>query len=317
MSNSFSDGKSGDLGRPGGGFERAPMSYDFKRPQRIDKEGTRLVDGIHEQFSRNISSALASTLRLNTDVDLAFTDQITFSEFTLSLPIPCSAYSFSVEPSGGGAVLSLSPDLVSAVIDRAFGGKGSSLPGDPRQLTQIETKVVNKLANRLLSDLESAWEPVFSISISDVVFESNPDMIRVTDAANQVLTVAFEAHFGRASGLLQLCYPLHTLDPVLDKTSAGRKKKEGSTEPAKPISPTLINLKVPVAIRVARGKLPLEEVAKLTPGDVIKLDTVKGEPAVVFIGDQPKFLGRPGLSGSRRAVEILEEIPASDESLYS
>ena len=75
-------------------------------------------------------------------------------------------------------------------------------------------------------------------------------------------------------------------------------------------------MKVPVAIRIAHGELPLQEVANLQSGDIIKLDTVRGEPAVVFIGNQPKFLGRPGLKGKKRAVEIIRELPQEEEDRY-
>lgn len=325
MSRGFSDDELRDLitsagrgsgapSRPDGPFGGAPMSYDFRRPQPVDKAASRLVEGVHEQFARLVSGALGSALRLTTDVDLAFTDQTTYSEFTLALPSPCCAYSFTLGPTGGSAIMHLSPDLVSAVIDRSFGGKGSALPGDPRQLTQIETNVLNKLANRLISDLETAWEPLMKIAVSDVVFESNPDLIRVVDTSDQVLSIAFEANFGRTTGLVQLCYPVHTLDPVLQKSDGDREQQR---QPPPPLSPALSKTKVPVTVRVARGKLPLDEIAKLSQGDVIKLDTTKGEPAVVFIGNQPKFLGRPGLNGRHRAVEIIEGIPASDEGRYS
>jgi flagellar motor switch protein FliM len=76
-------------------------------------------------------------------------------------------------------------------------------------------------------------------------------------------------------------------------------------------------MKVPVLIQLARGALPLGEVAELKVGDVIKLDTQKQEPAVVFLGDRPKFLGRPGLKGRKRAVEILQPLAPEEEELYS
>ena len=46
-----SPGRGGDAG-----FERNPVSYDFKRPHRIKKCRARGLEGIHEQFCRLISS---------------------------------------------------------------------------------------------------------------------------------------------------------------------------------------------------------------------------------------------------------------------
>jgi flagellar motor switch protein FliM len=62
--------------------------------------------------------------------------------------------------------------------------------------------------------------------------------------------------------------------------------------------------------------LPLRELADLRQGDVVQLDTGKDDPAIVFLGNQPKFLGRPGLDGKRRAVMIQRAIGADEEETY-
>ena len=125
--------------RPGrGDFERAAISYDFKRPQQIKADQTRRLESVHEQFARFAASTLSSSMRMVVDVELAFCDQLLHNEFVLSLPSPCSAYSLTIEPYGGRAVMSLEPALLSALVDRAFGGQGRGLQDDSRPLTQIE-----------------------------------------------------------------------------------------------------------------------------------------------------------------------------------
>ena len=307
----------------------APMSYDFKRPRGVGQETLRLLDSVHEQFAGRCSGTLSSALRLATDVELAHVDQVAYGEFVHSMATPSNAYSFEMNPPGSAGVLSLSPNLTMAAIDRAFGGKGLVLPGEPRALTQIEAKVIQKLVSGMITDLEAAWEPILQLQISDLAFESNPELIRVAAHQDQVFLIGFEAHFARASGLLHLCYPLHTLSPLL-RTQPGTPARSGPAkarvhppetgQPSQPshsaVTPALRNTRVAVAIEVARGRLPTEEVAKLRSGDIIKLDTLNGEPAVVFIGQQPKFLGRPGLSGQRRAVEIVATIGPDQEPTY-
>ena len=49
-------------------------------------------------------------------------------------------------------------------------------------------------------------------------------------------------------------------------------------------------------------------------GDVIKLDTKKSEPAVVFVGDQPKFFARAGLDGRQRAAQIISTLQAKKKN---
>ena len=157
-----------------GAFERTPVSYDFRSPQPVDSDRTRLIEGVHEQFARNLSATLARSLRMVTEVDLAFSDQVSYNEFVVSLANPCTAYSFTVAPPGSGAVLDLAPALTMAFIDRSFGGTGTGSADEARVLTPIEAGVVKKLAHQILRDLEAAWESTCPIRIAEAVMETNP-----------------------------------------------------------------------------------------------------------------------------------------------
>ena len=53
--------------------------------------------------------------------------------------------------------MSLEPALLSALVDRAFGGQGRGLQDDSRPLTQIELNVVGKVVSGIVSDLEATW----------------------------------------------------------------------------------------------------------------------------------------------------------------
>ena len=45
-------------------------------------------------------------------------------------------------------------------------------------------------------------------------------------------------------------------------------------------------------------------------------ETQKNDPAVVFVGDKPKFLALPGLQGEKRAVQIIKEIAEDEEDTH-
>jgi flagellar motor switch protein FliM len=296
---------------------RTPLSYDFKRPQHLNKDQLRLVENIHEQFARLFSSTLASGMRMVVEADLAFIDQIMYSEFAMSLPKPCTAYSFTMSPSGQRAVLSFAPSLLMALIDRALGGRGIGVAEEGRALTQIEVNIVDKLVRRVVDNIEAAWEVRAPIEISELALESSPEFIQAAAPGEGVVVVAIEANANRTTGLVQLCYPLAVLEPLLPKRVSHLPAK--AKQPATPKTrqaQALGKVRIPVVIQLARGTLTLAEVARLRQGDIVKLDTLKHEPAVVIIGDRPKFLGRPGLRQRRRAVQILKAIEPQEEELY-
>ena len=295
----------------------APLSYDFKRPQRVNKDQLRVIESIHEQFARLFASTLSGSMRMVVDVDLAFVDQVVYSEFIQSLSTPCLAYCFTMTPPGSPAVLCFASELLMALVDRALGGQGRSYDGEIRPLTQIENNIINKLVNRILSDLEAAWDLATPVRISDVAVENNPEFIQIANNLDSALLLAFEAHSNNVQGLIHLCYPLATLDPLLHQLSP-ESKQRNRRQPDRPQVPnrSLDNIKVPVKVQIAQGSLPLRELADLRRGDVVQLDTGKDDLAIVFLGNQPKFLGRPGLDGKRRAVMIQRAIGEDEEETY-
>lgn len=301
-----------------GGFDRAAMSYDFRRPQRVNKDQSRRMESIHEQFARMLSATLSSNMRMVLDVDLAFCDQISYHDFILSLPSPCTAYSFTMEPHGGQAILAFANELIMSVVDRAFGGQGQGFGGDARGLTQIEMNVINKLVTRIFADLEATWEPISRVEVAEVTLETNPEFIQISAPQDGVLVVAFEANARATTGLIHLCYPLSCLDPLLPRLNPSPhdnvRREPGHLERQQK---ALAKMKIPIEVEVARGMLPLNDVGDLQVGDVVKLDTSTRDPAILFVGDRPKYRGRVGLQGSKRAVKITERIDPDSEDLYA
>jgi len=290
----------------------SPQSYDFKQPQQLKKEQSRTLETLHEFFARNVAATLATTMRLVVDVELAFTDQALYNEFVLSLPNPCSAYRFSMTPPAGPAILSIAPQLLMAIIDRALGGPGTSIANLDRPLTQIETNITKKFILRLFNDLESAWDGAVPLRVGDIQQETNPEFLQLAAPGDSMVIIGLEAHSNRVSGLIHLCYPLNVVEQLMPKL--GPRQRPKSTKPAaQSRRPLLEKIEIPAIIQLAHGSLPLEELAALKPGDVIRLDTTKDDPAVVYLDDRPKFLGRPGLTGAKRAVQIIQAIDTQAE----
>ena len=308
-----------DSGSDSNSSAPVPLTYDFKRQQRVSTEQTRFLEGIHEQFARLVAASLSGSTRLVVDVELGVSDQIPYSEFVLGLSNPCAGYSCVLEPPGGTAMVTISPELLMMVIERSFGGQAHSVEYEPRALTQIERKVVNRLATSLLNNLEAAWQTATAIEVRDVSFESNPEFIRIAAPSDPTVVLAFEVNSRGVSGQIHLCYPLTTLDPVLSRLAPRRqvqKSAPAKREPPPMSSAALANVQVPIVVELASGHISLRDLSDLQAGDVLKLDTTKNEPAVVIVGERPKFLGRPGLNGKKRVVKITTFINTSEEEKY-
>ena len=77
---------------------RSVVAYDFKHPNRVSKDQIRTLENMHDNFAGHFGSALSTVLRTIADVDLVSVDQITYSEFIMSLVTPSCTYTFAAPP---------------------------------------------------------------------------------------------------------------------------------------------------------------------------------------------------------------------------
>ncbi len=315
------DAGGGDLDGGGldGGSQQIVTNYDFKHPARVNKDQLRTLENLHDNFARMLNSTFSGAMRAVVDVDTAFVDQTTYAEFIMSLSNPSCSYNFTLGPTNGQAVIDFAMPLVFAFVDRNFGGKGSSQGVEARQLTPIEVGVINRIVKRVIEDLEATLEPILRVEITDIELETNPEFMQITAASEIVILLAFEVNSANASGLVSLCYPFFTLEsilPRLGQQSYVRTNRMNQEELLRQNNLRLQKTNVPIRAELARGMATFRSLQDLQVGDVLTMDTEIDEPTVLYVNDEPKFVGKPGRVGRKSAVQITEYIDSEVEELY-
>ena len=313
----------GDTGGEGGDLEDASQrivtSYDFKHPARVNKDQLRTLENLHDNFARLLSSTFSGAMRAVVDVDTAFVDQTTYAEFIMSLSNPSCSYQFTLGPTNGQAIIDFAMPVVFAFVDRIFGGKGSSQGVDARQLSQIEMGVIAKIVKRVVEDLEATWEPILRVEISDIELETNPEFMQITAASEIVILLAFEVTSTNASGLVSLCYPFFTLESILPRLGQQtyvRQGRQNREETIRQNRGRLTKTYMPIIAELAAGRATFQELQEMQVGDVLKLDTEIDEPTVIYVSEEPKFIGRPGRVGRKNAVQIISAIDFENEEIH-
>ena len=299
---------------------RIVTGYDFKHPARVNKDQLRTLENLHDNFARLLCSTFSGAMRAVVDVDTAFVDQTTYAEFIMSLSNPACSYEFTLGPTKGRAIIDVAMPVVFSFVDRIFGGKGSSQGVDARQLTPIEIGVINRIARRVIEDLEATWEPILPVEITDIELETNPEFMQITAASEIVILLAFEVNSTNASGLVSLCYPFFTLESILPRLGQQtfvRRSEESREELRLNNRLRLGRMQVPVVAELGRTQISLNQANSLQPGDIMRLPARATDPATVYLGGTPKYLARPfAEKDGELKLKVVDEVPVDLQRKY-
>ncbi len=294
--------------------DRQIILYDFKRPNRVSKEQLRAVKGIHDKMARNLASQVSSIMRSIVEIQLHSVDQMTYGEFLMSLPIPTSFNVFSIKPLDGSCVIEINPSIAFPMIDRLLGGIGESFEAT-RELTDIELNLLDAILRIVMQRLKEAWAPVTDMYPVVEAKESSPNVVQIVSQNEIVIMVVMEIIIGNSSGMINICYPVIHLEPILSRL-ANRDIMLGETSAKKSRNKELNALigRAEVFSEAILGKtiLSVGELLDLTKGDIVRLDRPADDHAIVSIDKKDLFLGEIGLHRFRKSVKI-EKLIKSDK----
>jgi flagellar motor switch protein FliM len=294
-------------GRAAGEAARLPV-YDFRRPERVSKDQLKGLQSLFEAFAREMSILLPPLLRTMVRVDLSSIDQLTYDEFILSVARPTALAVVNMSPLDGKAVLEMNPALVFPMVDRLLGGKGLGL-SQPRELTEIEYRIILKIILMILDSLKRSWEQLVEFKLSVLSQESDPLIVQIVAGSEMVILVGYDIHVGEATGSMNLCIPLTILNPIIDRISqqahyVRKMPAEMVARTREQIARILNKVKVPVEAILGHTSLPLSEVGRLQVGDIIQLDSKTDEPVAVEVGTLVRFAAQAGRRKDQSAVQI-------------
>ncbi|MFC1512334.1 flagellar motor switch protein FliM [Candidatus Latescibacterota bacterium] len=290
--------------------ERLVNTYDFRHPARVSKDQLRTLQNLHDNFARLLSSTFSTLQRSIIEINLVSVDQITYSEFIMSLSSPSCTYTFRMEPLEGVAIIDFSQSVVFSFVDRLFGGRGTSIVTE-REITWIEKSVMNNIINRALRDLERTWERIIPLECKVEMLETNPEFVQVVPASETVVLISFELKSENVNGLINLCYPYISIEPIALRLGGQNLVSSAREVPQEELLKNRKRVEIFDAfIRVILGEahLTVRDLIDLKPGDVVTLDQHINEEIEVYVNNELKFYGRPGLFGKYKAVEILSRI---------
>ena len=284
--------------------------YNFRRPDKFSKDHLRALQDIHKEFSRQYSLVLAAYLRMPIEISIISVDQLTYDEFTRSMPSPLTIGIVEFDKLNGQILTGISHEVVTSIVDRMLGGVGNG-EDIPRELTDIEEALAKKVLERFIKSLEVAWKNIIPVKGEVIDIDNSYSFIQVCTPGEIVALITFEVQISnKQAGLLSLCFPYPVLETVLGQLSSQHifqsKGVMATPEDQENLFGQLRKASVNVNVTFGETTISLKDFLDLKEGDVLKLDTTVNDNLLVCVNDEKKFFARPGTFKKNLAVKIVD-----------
>lgn len=291
--------------------------YDFRRPNKFSKDQLHTMQVIYENYARSLGTYLSAQLRAAVTCDVLSVEQLTYDEFIRSIPNPTILCIFSMPPLEGNGIFEINPNLGFAMLDRLFGGPGLP-PEKIRVLTEIEETVMERIAQRMMSYLEEPWSSIVPIQAFLERIDTNPQFTQIVSPSEMVVIVSLETKMGEVLGMINICIPFLVLEPIIGKlsvhyyySSSIKTKSQGNAEA---IKQKLQDTRLPLKVILGRTTITVKDLLELSVGDVVPLERSIHQPLEAVIGERTKYLVKPGVSGNKLAVQVVQVVEGGEDS---
>ncbi len=290
-------------------------TYDLTSQDRIIRGRMPTLEIINDRFARLHRVTLSAAMRKIVDITVVQTDMIKFGEFTRTLPVPTSLHILKMDPLRGHVLLVVESRLIFSLVDCLFGGTGKSrFKIEGRDFTSIEQRVIARVVQGVLCDLENAWKPVVPLNFQLTRSEVNPQFATIVAPTDLVVVVHFELELDQLIGKIILCLPYSTIEPIRSRLYASFQSDqlEVDVEWLNRLRQRVMDLEVEVMVELGNGTIRGRDLMQLEVGDVVVLDKEIQSPLTVKIEGVPKLKARPGICRGNRAFQVTDFIKAPE-----
>jgi flagellar motor switch protein FliM len=201
-------------------------------------------------------------------------------------------------------LLSTESTLLLAAIELLLGG---SIDGGvkERRMTDIDQALGRHFFERVLAQLTLIWTDVAGLSLHLETVDQHMETAQMVSVSEPTLSLMMEARIAGLSSTLALLIPWTAIAPVAEQFAA-REDGKGlrSDDEATSVRRAVGKVEMTVRAEVASVTMPIESVLALKEGDLLRLNSPAAAGITLYADKVPVHTGRPGRSGSRRAVQV-------------
>jgi flagellar motor switch protein FliM len=288
---------------------KAIRSHDFRQSGFLAASELRRIRQRHDQFVRSLGARLAIFLRLECNLQLDKVQILGYQKIIEGMANPTHITLFKTEPLKGVGLLVIPPKLALTLVDRLLGGAGE-MPADTRDLSDIEVALTDQVATLVLAEWCNHWPELRDLHPTLVGHENNSPFLQTSPPDAAMLTLSMQITISEQTETFQLIFPYSTIEPLMRLINPAIPGSEPT--PARAAKPRwnvgLDEVKVSITAEWQGLKMSAGDITRLMPGDLLSLDPACAAQVLVRFGRVPKFIGRPGTSDAKWAVQLTSSV---------
>lgn len=190
--------------------------YDFKRPVKFSSISINTLQEVFTNFSHYASVSFSESLQEVVELSLASVSPLLYNEFTRSVPNPTFCIVANIGLGLGEIIFEIDPGLSLVIIDSLTGGNGSCRIA-LKESSDIELELMKESSLILLECFRESFKNIITINPSFSRIEFDPSNIRVVSENEMCLLFTFTAKIVDFEGILNICIPYKSLEPIVKK----------------------------------------------------------------------------------------------------
>jgi len=290
------------------------FKFNFRSQKKINKNQFLLLESLHKRFLRNIEASLTNLLNIPVIANITTTTELSYNEFGETISSPSCLYLLKVIPGFGKFILEIDSKFAFFIIDKVLGGGSSTNVAFERELSLIEERILSRIIDLFLKDLEEAWQLVKNVKFEIEGFYNQADYIQVIGGDERIFLVTVDVRGEKDLGFLNLCLPVEVLENFISKDKEhlsdfglNRSKEQIHLERSL-IGEKIKESVLPLKVVLGRTNLTIDEFLNMEAGDVLALDSKTEQSLDIIVGNSKMYEGIPFKNKRMMNVKVTKSV---------
>jgi flagellar motor switch protein FliM len=290
---------------------------DFTRPTKFTPDHERRLGRAMAAFCRTSSTRLSAELRLPIELEFLEATQLTWANAHERLASSSLCAVVELRPTETQVLLAADSGFILTGIESLLSGAPEE-PAADRRLSEIDLALARRLFDDMLGQLTVVWRDLTGGELALAGIDSQLETAGVAPVSEPTLELAMRARMLGRDFALTMLLPHRAIAPVEERILGRRGDGDEVPDPITGLRlrEAMAGIEVALRAEISGPQTPAAEVLGLTPGSILRLGGRVGEGLGLCVEGVRVMRGKPGRSGSRRAVQVLEAIePGAAEGL--